>query len=219
MKGSGWNHFNDAANFVDILICIFHSLFLVLYYTESNYKHEILIVTACAGLYRGFEIFFRQFKTTRFLVVMVQNTMKEMIPFLLFFIGQLLCIAAIFSITEMNGEDFFSTDGNYSKHGHFFRSFLLTLDFTQGKDDYRFSSTTGCIIYVVGLLYLNIIILNLVIAITGDVYDSTMANKAKSELSLKSKMLLDLFYFLNAFKCFFPECEDMGNLMVLRLDG
>ena len=135
-----------------------------------------MVITAFAGLYRGFEVFFRQFETTRFLVVMVQNTMKDMIPFLLFFIGQIFVLAAIFSITVMNGEDYFSKDGEYTKYSHVLRSFLLTVDFTQGKDDYRFSSSTGCIVYVMGLLYLNIIILNLVIAITGDVYDSTMAN-------------------------------------------
>jgi hypothetical protein len=50
--------------------------------------------------------------------------------------------------------------------------------------DFRFNSLTGQITYVLGLLYLNIIILNLVIALVGSVYDSVMDVKKETELKL-----------------------------------
>ena len=107
---------------------------------------------------------------------MVETTITKMMPFLLFFNGQIFILAAVYSITEMNGEDYYSSDSKYANYGHLYRSYLQTIDFTQGKDEYRFVSNTGSTIYVLGLLYLNIIVLNLVIAITGEVYTSTMEN-------------------------------------------
>ena len=124
---------------------------------------------------------------------MVQNTIVEMMPFLFLFIGQIFILAAVFTISVNQGEDFFPADGDYTHFGQIPRSFIQTIDFTQGKDEYKFSSVTGCIVYVLGLLYLNIIILNLVIALTGDVFEATMANKVTSELSLKANMLSNLY--------------------------
>ena len=117
---------------------------------------------------------------------MLQRTIREMMPFIVFFNGQVFTLAAVHSLTTMNGEDYYEGDGHYAIFGNVYRSYLKTIDFTQGKDEYRFITKTGSMIYVIGLLYLNIVVLNLVIAITGTVYEKTMANKDKSELRLKS---------------------------------
>ena len=71
----------------------------------------------------------------------------------------------------------------------------MTLDFTMAKDEYRFTSTAGIIAYVFGLLYLNIIVLNLVIALVGHVYDSVMDVRRETELKLIADMLKELYDF------------------------
>jgi hypothetical protein len=73
---------------------------------------------------------------------------------------------------------------------------------------------------VLGLLYLNIIILNLVIALVGDVYDAVMAVRKETELKLKAEMLKEIYDFKSFFSSIFPQNEEIGYLYVLRLvDG
>jgi ABC-type phosphate transport system permease subunit len=70
---------------------------------------------------------------------------------------------------------------------------LKTVDFTQNKNEYKFKTVTGDITYVLAILYLNIIILNVIIALVGDVYERVMAVKKETELKLKAEMLLELY--------------------------
>ena len=67
-----------------------------------------------------------------------------------------------------------SPDAEYKDFVPFPRSLLKTVDFTLAKDDYRFTTVAGSVSYLLGMLYLNIIILNIVIALVGDVYDNMM---------------------------------------------
>jgi hypothetical protein len=71
------------------------------------------------------------------------------------------------------------------------------------KDDFRFSTVTGTVTYVLGLLYLNIIILNLVIALVGNVYDAVMDVKMETEIKLKAIQLKELYDFKYSFPCCF----------------
>ena len=53
---------------------------------------------------------------------------------------------------------------------------------------------------MLAILYLNIIIINVIIALVGDVYAKVMAVKRETELKLKAEMLLELYEFMHAFK-------------------
>ena len=92
----------------------------------------------------------------------------------------------------------------------------MTVDFTMGSDDYRFSSTAGIIAYVFGVFYLNIIVLNLVIALVGHVYSSVMDVRKETELKLIAEMLKELYDFKTFFSCVFKRYYDIGNIYILR---
>jgi hypothetical protein len=148
---------------------------------------------------------FRQSSHTRFLTYMVQKTIKHLLPFTLFFAGQILVLASVFTLTTNQGEEFLKQDSGFEERGSLGASFLHTLDFAMAKDDYKFKSFTGQIAQTIGILYLNIIVLNLVIALVGDVYDNIMSVKKETELKLKAEMLKELYDFKVSFPCFFPQ--------------
>lgn len=119
----------------------------------------------------------------------------------------------MFVSTENHGEEFLRFDLEYHFRSKFYKSFLKTIDFAFAKDSYRFTSLVGTIYYVFGLYYLNIIMLNLVIALVGDQYEESMQVKKESELKLKARMLLDLYYFQSTFM---KESDVEGNIFVFR---
>ena len=63
-----------------------------------------------------------------------------------------------------------------------FQAYLKVIDFTQNKQEYRFKSITGDIVYALALLYLNIIILNVIIALVSDTYEKVMEVRKETEL-------------------------------------
>jgi hypothetical protein len=127
---------------------------------------------------------------------MVKKTINDMMPFVLFFNSQILFLAVVFILMDNQEEEFLTFEAEIPDYPHrnvFFRSYLKTLDFTQGKNEYKFKTFTGDIVYVIGIIYLNIVILNLVIAIVGNVFEAVMAVKKETELKLKAEILLDLY--------------------------
>ena len=87
------------------------------------------------------------------------------------------------------------------------------MDFLVAKDNYRFISPSGQVCYLIGLFHLNIIILNLVIALVGDVYDRVMMSKKETELKLKAQMLKELYDFKSTFQ---KEKKEVGNIYCFR---
>ena len=67
------------------------------------------------------------------------------------------------------------------------------------KDGYRFKTGNGIFFYFLGILYLNIVILNLVIALVQDSYDAVMLVKKETDLKLKAEMLKELYDFKSIF--------------------
>jgi hypothetical protein len=63
---------------------------------------------------------------------------------------------------------------------------------------------------------LNIIVLNLLIALVGHVYDSVMDVRRETELKLIADMLKELYDFKSSFPCFFKKCNEMGNMFILK---
>ena len=118
-----------------------------------------------------------------------------------------------------HGEEYFTNgDQPYEEDIPLVRSILMTIDFSMAKDsDHRFKTTTGQIVYFFGAVYLNIIILNLVIALVGNVYNEVMDVRKETELKLKATMLKELYDFKSCFRCIFKETKELGNLFVLRL--
>ena len=107
-------------------------------------------------------------------------------------------------------------DADYISRGDFWRSFLKTLDFAVTKDDYKFRSWTGQSIQVIGIVYLNIIILNFVIALVSDVYSNIQNVKKETEIKLKAEMLKELYDIYDFWTCFCKKSTVTGNLFVLR---
>ena len=66
-----------------------------------------------------------------------------------------------------------------------------------------------------GMLILNIISLNLVIALTGEEYDRVMMSRKEIKLKLKAQMLKNLYDFKSQIR-FFPTCTEVGNIYLLR---
>lgn len=144
------------------------------------------------------------FDYTRFLVHMVQRTLKDLLPFIIFLIGQLFFLASVFTHLSVNdGEDFLGHDDEYKDSSIVFKAFYKTVDFTVAKDGYRFKKPIGILAYVLGILYLNIVILNLVIALVGEVYDGVMQVRNETGLKLKAEMLKELYDVKSSLKCLF----------------
>ena len=79
------------------------------------------------------------------------------------------------------------------------RSFVKTVDFAIAKDGYKFNSVSGMTAYVLGILYINIIIINLVIALVSDVYDGVMNVRNETEIKLKAELLQELYNLQSVF--------------------
>ena len=158
--------------------------------------NQILSVLAFFGIFRGITSVLRLVESTRFLTYMVKKTIQDMIPFVLYFNCQILFLAVVFILMDNQEEEFLTFDADipdYPNRNFLFRAYLKTLDFSQGKNEYRFKTFTGSIMYVFGIIFLNIVILNLVIAIVGNVFEAVMAVKKETELKLKAEILLDLY--------------------------
>ena len=65
---------------------------------------------------------------------MIQKTIEDMTPFLFFFNGQILFLAAVFTLTDNQEESFLSfiidDVDEYEHRGVFAKSYLKTVDFT-----------------------------------------------------------------------------------------
>jgi len=128
-------------------------------------------------------------------------------------------MSSVFSHLSINvGEDYLKHDDEYKELTVIPKAFFKTLDFSMAKDGYRFSKIDGNLFYTFGIIYLNIVILNLVIAIVGEVYDEVMQVKKETELKMKAKMLKDLYEFRTMFSCLccLHNKGKLGNLYVLR---
>ena len=106
IRSSGRKYFMNMNNLFDILIIFCHLAFVHDYYDryldhqkllseiddksdDENLIHtsQFLTMAAFAGIWRGVITTFRQFKETRFLTYMVSKSLREMVPFTIFFIG------------------------------------------------------------------------------------------------------------------------------------
>ena len=250
IRSDGWKYFTRYYNQFDIFIIVGQCFYLLqpykqgkteldpnsasrLFFDKDQVDHDydwdanpfipnqILTIVAFAGIFRGYSTIFRNIKFTRFLTFMVQTTIGEMFPFILFFNGQVLILSAIFTLTDNQDENFLEWEGDngkeYEHRFRFFKSYLKTIDFTQSKNEYRFKTVTGDIAYVLAIFYLNIIILNVIIALVGDVYDKVMAEKKETELKLKAQMLLELYELFEGCSFFFKPNEEVGQLIAMKL--
>jgi hypothetical protein len=170
---------------VSLLVIILHTVFICLHYlVEAGEGREnsglsakwnmaanqVLTIAAFLGIYKGLVALCYLFQATRWITYMVQQTITDLVPFLFFFNIQMMFLAAIYALTCTHGETFLDGEEDYKgKRNRLAISYLKIADFTQNKNGYFFQSIAGEIVYVVGMLYLNIIILNLVIAVVGDV--------------------------------------------------
>ena len=77
----------------------------------------------------------------------------------------------MFVSADKNGEYYLQHDGEYNERDSFFKSILKTIDFAFAKDSYTFKTSVGTYNYTFGIFFLNIIMLNIVIALVGDKYD------------------------------------------------
>jgi hypothetical protein len=121
-----------------------------------------------------------------------------MVPFIVFFNGQILLLAAVFTLTDNQGERFLEFNDDYEHRNDIFTAYLKTFDFTQYKNKYTFDTTSGCIVYVVGLIYLNIIIVSFIIALVYQTYSNITLYKKEADLKTLAEMLLELYQFTSA---------------------
>ena len=63
--------------------------------------------------------------------------MRGMIPFILFLIGQIIIMSAVFTITTNHGEEYLLNDDEYQSRNKFAKSLFKTVDFTLAKDGYQ----------------------------------------------------------------------------------
>jgi len=210
------SYIHNINNISSLILIISHIIFCYFHYAEhdKDVEGEILTGVIFIGILKGGMTIFTMFHYTRFLVYMVVRTIAGLLPFILFLVGQQIHFAAVFTHSDQHGENFHEDGDDYENWSKFPRSYFKTLDFTMGKDNYKFTTGTGATAYTLGMLYLNVIILNLVIALVGDVYDSVMTVKHETELKLKAEMLVDLY---NLKSSFLPQSKVVGNFFIFRL--
>ena len=130
---------------------------------------------------------------------MIRKTIGALTPFIIFLLGQYITLACVFVSTDSHGENFNNLEDGYENASKYGRSLLKIIDFTFAKDGYKFKNPIGQFFYVFSLYFLNIITLNLVIALVGDKYDEVMQVRKETELKLKAQMLKEMYAIYSTF--------------------
>ena len=112
LKADGMKYFKRYYNKLDMIIILGHLIWLALpnsanevedydeavstqlFSSDSDdwnahpfTKNQVLTVVAFLGIFRGLATLFNQVKYTRFLTYMVERTIKELVPFMIFCTG------------------------------------------------------------------------------------------------------------------------------------
>ena len=95
---------------------------------------------------------------------------------------------------------------------------MKSTDFMVTKDDMKFRTFTGCAVACIGIVYLNIIILNLVISLVGDTFDNSMMSRKEIKLNTLANMLSECYALLAFVDCciFCKQDKVIGHIFVLR---
>ena len=132
--------------------------------SSSSDSSPKVILLAFLSLFQSVKTFhiFSLFKSTRVLLRIVIEILRDMIPFMLFVLATTITVALLFA--SATSEDALATD-TYS--GFLMHVYLLDFgDFS--FDDY---SALDRAIFILAVLIVPLVLLNMLIAIMGDTFD------------------------------------------------
>ena len=82
-----------------------------------------------------------------------------------------------------------------------------------GGSGYKFVTNFGCLMYVLTTIQVNISMLNMVIAVTGETYGRLRTYQMENDLIIKARLLLD---YSDLISLFTDKTDDYGYLYILR---
>ena len=160
----GTNYFRDGWNYCDILRFTFSYLyfFLLAMNAASQTTKDYLLTFLC--LFQGLKAFsiFSIFATTRVLLRIVIEIIKDMVPYMIFMIATTMLISLLFTASTSDDQ----VDG-FTFPNKMLEVFLLDFgDFSTDK-----YTMLDLIIFVLSVLAGPLVMLNMVIALMGDTFD------------------------------------------------
>jgi len=178
------DYLKDPWNLIDIVANSLTAVYLGLYGTDSE-PDDRKVILAFANFASWLRVigYFRIFAPTRYLIRMIQEILYEMAAFMLilmtFIIQCALCFMAL-----IPGESYYT---------YWQIAYRLAYgDFMEADDN----DTDGLrIFFILATLSIPLVLLNLLIAIMGDVFDNVQSSKEREEVRERLTLILEISKF------------------------
>ena len=133
----------------------------------------LLTLTCLAQGLKAFSLFFLV-KKTRVLLRIVQEIIRDMIPFLSLVLGSVLLMALLFTVASPRSQ----------LHDRLYPDMLMEVFLTDfgGFGDVSEYSPLAQAVFIVGVLGVPLVLMNMLIAIMGDTYDRVMEELPRRDL-------------------------------------
>ena len=177
IKNKKCAYFHDFWNYFDILRFVFAFTYFGVVVSgdgsssESSTKTVLLTLLSLFQSVKAFQIF-SLFKSTRVLLRIVIEIVKDMIPFMLFVLATTFTVSLLFTSATPDAALSVVTFSDYLLH-------VYRLDFGDfSLDDY---SALDLAIFILAVLVVPLIFLNMLIAIMGDTFDRVKEEQGRRD--------------------------------------
>ena len=170
MYNSGWDYFGDKWNYIDILRgTLFNSYCVILWSTSITIGDLANMLTICVFIswIRGIT-YFRLFDATRYLITLLTEVVKDIIPFFILLFYSTFAFAFIHQ-THPEQDDFIDPDNQTGPFG-FFEYFDKSYKENLGELSGTTENLMSWAIFIIVSIINPIIMLNMLISIMGDTY-------------------------------------------------
>ena len=175
LRAKKCSYFKDGWNFIDIARILFtFSYFITLDAGGSELAQAWLLTLAT--LFQGLKafFFFFLFKKTRVLLRIVHEIVIDMIPFMLVVLASTLILALLFTAATLKSE-------LHDRHYPDLLGEVFLIDFGDfgGAGEY---SPLAYLLFILGVVFVPLVMMNMLIAIMGDTYDRVMEDLPRRDL-------------------------------------
>lgn len=195
MSQKRWHYFSDFWNWFDLLrfvLCFLYFAVAVSAPDNALLNHLFLTLLSLFHSLKTFSIF-SLFKSTRVLLRIVIEIVKDMIPFFLFVFATNLVVALLFTSSTPFEELTLSTYPQFLMH-------VFLLDFGDfSTDEY---SVLQDLIFVLAAIVVPLVLLNMLIAIMGDTFDRVKEEGARREMMELAALVYRYEIVAKALCCF-----------------
>ena len=181
--------FNDPWNYLDIAMISCLALYISIESKDMD-NSKLLGITNMLCWFRGLS-HLRSFESTRIFIYLVVVMIKELKAFIAVMIGGIICFTTTDFILKSAG-----TPDSTDPENHVLDSLWSTFQLTIGEYSFDDLDYFGQMLFVLEAFFMNIILLNLIIALMSDTYENVMTNIVELDGRQLNTMILACEHFL-----------------------